>query len=86
MHKQLVQANVNIGDKQYVKVECTVNEMDSGDVITLTPVQAYRYNVGLTLEAQRKLRDSYLESKGLKVSMAKGKTITKGESLSIDID
>ena len=86
MHKEIVQAQVKVGEGKYAVVECEVTKMDSGDSITFNSVQAGRYNQGLTLEAQRKLRDSYLTSKGLKVSLAKGKEVTKGESIDIDID
>ena len=85
-HKEIVQAKVNIGDNKMVVVECEISKVDSGDSMTFNSTQANRYNQGLTLEAQRKLRDSYLTSKGLKVSTAKGKEITKGEAMDIDID
>ena len=91
MHKELVQADVLVktdadGRKHYETVECEVNKVNSGDEMTFTSGQAHRYNVGLTLEAQGKLRDAYKTQHGLKVSTAKGKEITKGESIDIDIE
>ena len=86
MHKEIVQAQVKVAPDKYELVECEVNMMDNGDSVTMTSVQASRYNVGITLEAQRKLRDARLKALGLKVSTAKGKEITKGESLDIDMD
>jgi len=86
MHKEIVQAQVKIGEGKYVTVEAEVNKVNAGDTMTFTVAQANRYNQGLTLEAQRKLRDTYLTSKGLKVSTAKGKEISKGEDVAIDMD
>ncbi len=86
MHKEIVQAQVKVGEGKYTIVECEVTKVDNGDSITFNAVQANRYNQGLTLEAQRKLRDSYLTSKGLKSSTAKGKEVTRGENVNIDIE
>ena len=85
-HKEIVQAKVNIGNDKYDLVECEVSKADAGDSLTLTTTQADRYNVGLTLEAQRKLRDKHLVSKGLKVSTAKGKTLEKGTKVTISLE
>jgi len=93
-HKEIVQTDVLVAidevskKRTYETAECEIEGfVDVGDVMTFTTAQMKRYNQGLTLEAQRKLRPAYLEEMGIVPAKATSTRVrTKGKAIDISME
>ena len=73
MHKEIVVAQVKVGEGKYKKVKREIDFLDVGDKITVANIGSC--NSGIRISAQNSMRNDYLTAKGLKTTTAKGKSI-----------